>query len=153
MDRGALVPDELIIGMIKNHLVAAGEKGWLLDGMPRTLAQAEALDKMGCTPDTMIVLDVPDEELITRICGRRTDPVTGKIYHLTYAPPPAEIAGRLTQRSDDTKEKLVTRLAAYHQNLAPILGFYGKQGKVVRIKGDQNKDHVWAIIDRHLGHE
>lgn len=77
--------------MIKNGLIAAGEQGWILDGMPRTEVQAKALDAMGCTPDTMIVLDVPDEELVERICGRRGDPETGKIYHLKFNPPPPEV--------------------------------------------------------------
>jgi adenylate kinase len=73
--------------MIKQHLVAAGDKGWILDGMPRTVVQAKSLDEMGCTPDIMFVLDVPDEELVERIVGRRNDPVTGKIYHLKFNPP------------------------------------------------------------------
>eukprot|EP01126_Amoeba_proteus_P056238 TRINITY_DN704_c0_g1_i2.p1 TRINITY_DN704_c0_g1~~TRINITY_DN704_c0_g1_i2.p1 ORF type:complete len:214 (+),score=62.45 TRINITY_DN704_c0_g1_i2:446-1087(+) len=150
MDNGALVPDEVIIKMIKNKLVAAKEKGWLLDGMPRTLAQAEALDKMGCVPDTMIVLDVPDSELVKRVCGRRSDPQTGKIYHLTFNPPPPEIASRMVQRSDDTEDKLTSRLTAYHKNLQPILEYYGKQNKVLRINGNQSKEAVWSIIEAHL---
>eukprot|EP01127_Copromyxa_protea_P003188 TRINITY_DN13048_c0_g1_i1.p1 TRINITY_DN13048_c0_g1~~TRINITY_DN13048_c0_g1_i1.p1 ORF type:complete len:279 (+),score=70.37 TRINITY_DN13048_c0_g1_i1:90-839(+) len=149
MDRGALVPDDLIIGMIKQHLVNAGDKGWILDGMPRTQVQAQALDAMGCTPDIMFVLDVPDEELVERIVGRRNDPETGKIYHLKFSPPTDQaVIDRLKQRSDDTEEKLRPRLVAYHQNLNPIVSYYGD--KVVRIKGNQPSKHVWAIIDKHL---
>lgn len=134
--------------MIKKHLVEAGDKGWILDGMPRTEVQAKALDAMGCTPEIMFVLDVPDEELVERIVGRRNDPVTGKIYHLKFNPPPKDVESRLKQRSDDTEEKLRPRLVAYHQNLDPIVSYYGN--KVVRIKGNQPSSHVWAILDKHL---
>ena len=93
--------------MVKNRLAQADcrERGWLLDGYPRSESQAEALEQAGIKPDVFLLLEVPDSVLVERVVGRRLDPVTGKIYHLIFSPPPAEVAGRLTQRSDDTEEK------------------------------------------------
>ena len=100
---------------------------WLLDGFPRTAAQAEALAEAGCTADCFLFLDVPDESLVERVVGRRTDPVTGKIYHLTFSPPGAddeEVLNRLEHRSDDTEEKVVVRLEQFHANVAAVKGSY-----------------------------
>merc|ERR1719182_1304040 len=109
MERGELVPDEVIIGIVKDRLAESDckENGWLLDGFPRTEAQAIALEKAGILPKKVLFLQVPDEMLIERVVGRRSDPETGKIYHLKYSPPENdEIAARLTQRADDTEEKV-----------------------------------------------
>ncbi|XP_040368790.1 adenylate kinase 2, chloroplastic isoform X2 [Rosa chinensis] len=94
--------------MVKERLLQpdSREKGWLLDGYPRSSSQAIALKEFGFEPDLFILLDVPEEILVDRVVGRRLDPVTGKIYHLKYSPPETpEIAARLTQRFDDTEEK------------------------------------------------
>jgi adenylate kinase len=109
MQKGMLVPDEIVVTMVKNKLLEAVDQsgGWLLDGYPRSLSQAEALDALNIRPQLFILLDVPDEVLVQRSVGRRYDPVTGKIYHLMYAPPETpEIAARLTHRLDDTEEKV-----------------------------------------------
>uniref|UniRef100_A0A803KZX6 adenylate kinase n=1 Tax=Chenopodium quinoa TaxID=63459 RepID=A0A803KZX6_CHEQI len=109
MDKGQLVPDEIVVMMVKDRLMQpdSQEKGWILDGYPRSLSQAIALKDFGFQPDLFILLEVPEELLVERVVGRRLDPVTGKIYHLTYSPPESdEIASRLTQRFDDTEEKV-----------------------------------------------
>ncbi|XP_040368791.1 adenylate kinase 2, chloroplastic isoform X3 [Rosa chinensis] len=110
MDKGQLVPDEIVVMMVKERLLQpdSREKGWLLDGYPRSSSQAIALKEFGFEPDLFILLDVPEEILVDRVVGRRLDPVTGKIYHLKYSPPETpEIAARLTQRFDDTEEKFI----------------------------------------------
>ncbi|KAH0658911.1 hypothetical protein KY285_027458 [Solanum tuberosum] len=106
MDKGQLVPNEIVVTMVKERLMRpdSQEKGWLLDGYPRSSSQAVALKEF--QPDLFILLEVPEEILVERVVGRRLDPVTGRIYHLKYSPPETdEIAARLTQRFDDTEEK------------------------------------------------
>lgn len=101
------------------------ECGWLLDGFPRTPAQAEALADAGVSADCFIFLNVPDEVLVERVVGRRTDPETGKIYHMTFSPPEEEeILARLEQRSDDTEEKVKVRLEQFYANVAAVKGSY-----------------------------
>jgi len=127
MESGKLVPDEVIIGIVKDRLEEEDckENGWLLDGFPRTQAQAKALEDAGITGDCFIMLNVPDGDLVERVVGRRTDPETGDIYHMTFKPPPtAEIEARLDQRSDDTEEKVKVRLEQYHANVAAVKGSY-----------------------------
>jgi adenylate kinase len=113
MQKGMLVPNEIVVTMVKNKLLEAVDQsgGWLLDGYPRSLSQSMALDALDIRPQLFILLDVPDEILVQRSVGRRYDPVTGKIYHLMYAPPETpEIAARLTQCLDDTEEKVSCRI-------------------------------------------
>lgn len=127
MESGKLVPDEVIIGIVKDRLDEddCKEQGWLLDGFPRTQAQAKALEDEGITGDCFIMLNVPDEDLVERVVGRRTDPETGDIYHMTFSPPPTEeIEARLVQRSDDTEEKVKVRLEQYHANVAAVKDSY-----------------------------
>ena len=96
-----------------------------MDGFPRTRAQADALARAGIECDAFVFLDVPDKDLIERVVGRRTDPVDGKIYHMKFSPPPnEEVAARLTQRGDDTEEKVKVRLEAFHSNVASIIDCY-----------------------------
>lgn len=135
MDRGELVPDDLIIGLLKEEISGA-KKGWLIDGMPRTRVQAEAMSKMGLDPEVFITLEVPDGILEERITLRRSDPVTGKIYHLKFNPAKdPEVAMRLTQRKDDTAEALKTRLVSYHKNLTAVKAFYKEKGVLCEIDG------------------
>nr|KYP68787.1 hypothetical protein KK1_022428 [Cajanus cajan] len=108
MEKGQLVPDEIVVMMVKDRLLQpdSKENGWLLDGYPRSLSQATALKGFGFEPDIFLLLEVSEDVLVERVVGRRLDPVTGKIYHLKYSPPETEeIAARLTQRFDDTEEK------------------------------------------------
>lgn len=140
MQQGALVPDDLVIAMIMERIAEPDcKKGFLLDGFPRTLPQAEALTLaltgQGVQVDHVPLIDVPDSEIITRITGRRIDPVTGKIYHIQFDPPPAEFAARIIQRSDDTEATVKNRLAKYHSETAPIIPYYEKKGLLRRISG------------------
>jgi adenylate kinase len=147
MDSGQLVPDEVIIGVIIDRLAETDcvERGWLLDGFPRTRAQADALSAAGLVCDVFVLLDVPDSLLVERVCGRRSDPETGKIYHIKYSPPEsAEVAARLTQRSDDTEEAISVRIAAFHKNLGAIMDVYSSC--TVRVEGSRKPAEVWNDI-------
>lgn len=151
MDGGELVPDALITDVVLARLAEADCRrlGWLLDGFPRTAAQSDALTEAGIVPDAFVMLDVPDAELIERVEGRRTDPKTGKIYHIKSAPPPAgEIAARCEQRSDDTKEKVVVRLKAFHEQTQAVLTAY--ETMVQTINGSRTKAEIFADIQSHL---
>ena len=147
MDSGKLVPDQLVIDLVAEKLASeeCAKCGWLLDGFPRTRAQAEALAAQGAKVDCFVSLEVPDEALVERVVGRRTDPVTGKIYHTKFDPPPAgEIADRVTQRSDDTEEKVRVRLDQFHKNVAAVSDFYS--GVMTVVNGKQAKDVVYGQV-------
>jgi len=147
MDSGKLVPDEVIIGVVKDRLDESDcvESGWLLDGFPRTPAQAEALADAGVSADCFIFLNVPDDVLVERVVGRRTDPETGKIYHMTFSPPEdEEILARLEQRSDDTEEKVKVRLEQFHANVDAVKGSY--TDIAVEVDGTKKPDEVSATI-------
>lgn len=151
MEKGMLVPDEIVVQMVKERLLQpdAEEKGWLLDGYPRSLSQAAALESFGIHPELFILLDVDEEILVERVVGRRLDPVTGKIYHLKYSPPEnEEIAARLTQRFDDTEEKVKLRLATHHENVEAVLGVY--ENITLKINGNASKEDVFSEIDKSL---
>ncbi|XP_018509518.1 adenylate kinase 5, chloroplastic isoform X1 [Brassica rapa] len=138
MNSGSLVPDEIVIAMVAARLSRedAKKNGWLLDGFPRTFAQAQSLDKLNVKPDIFLLLDVPDEILIERCVGRRLDPVTGKIYHIkSYPPESDEVKARLVMRPDDTEEKVKARLQIYKQNSEAIISAYSD----VMIKIDANR--------------
>ena len=151
MGAGGLVPDEVVIDLIaKRTLADDAQAGFLLDGFPRTVPQAEALARTlivaGITLDLVLVLEVPDELIVDRITGRRSDPETGAIYHLKFNPPPAEVADRVVQRSDDTEEACRTRLAKYHAETTPVLPFFEAQGIVKRVDGVGTPDEVTARV-------
>ncbi|KAL6659581.1 hypothetical protein ACP70R_003621 [Stipagrostis hirtigluma subsp. patula] len=151
MEKGQLVPDDIVVNMVKDRLLQqdAQENGWLLDGYPRSYSQAMALETLGIRPDIFIMLDVPEELLVERVVGRRLDPVTGKIYHLKYSPPESEeIAARLTQRFDDTEEKVKLRLQTHNQNVESLLTTY--EDVIAKVKGDATVEAVFAEIDKLL---
>lgn len=151
MDSGGLVPDQLIIDIIIARLAETDcvEKGWLLDGFPRTRAQADALSGAGLTPDAFLLLDVPDGMLVERVVGRRSDPETGIIYHVKFKPPPSdEIAARLIQRSDDTEEAIMVRIKAFHDNVNAIIGAY--TSNILRIDGNRDPNLVWAQLRANI---
>jgi len=151
MDAGKLVPDEVIIGVVKDRLDESDcvESGWLLDGFPRTPAQAEALADAGVTADCFIFLNVPDEALIERVVGRRTDPETGKIYHMTFSPPnDEEVLARLEQRSDDTEEKVKVRLEQFHANVDAVKGSY--TDIATEVDGTQKPEEVSVTIMKSI---
>ncbi len=139
-DAGKLVPDDLVNRMVEDRLGQDDcNSGFLLDGFPRTVAQAEALDAMmeamGRKMEHVLLLEVDDSVLVERITGRRSDPESGRVYHVKFDPPPADIAPRLIQRSDDTEEVLNQRLEEYHEKTAPLIPYYEKAGLLRRVKG------------------
>jgi len=130
MDSGGLVSDELIINLVKERIAQSDcASGFLFDGFPRTLVQAEALIEGGVTIDQVIEIDVADEEIVKRIAGRRVHPGSGRIYHIEHNPP--KVAGiddatgePLIQRDDDKEQTVRNRLAVYHQQTKPLIAFY-----------------------------
>lgn len=150
MDNGDLVPNEVVVEMVKNKLAEPQvmEHGWLLDGYPRSAEQAEAIEAENIRPDVFLLVNVPDEDLVERVVGRRNDPVTGEIYHLKFKPPPAEIVDRLEQRSDDTEEMVRRRLDTYHKNVEAVVGYY--KNELVEIDGAQDMDTVFGTIKTAL---
>jgi nucleoside diphosphate kinase/adenylate kinase family enzyme len=151
MDSGGLVPDKLIIDIIIARLAENDcvKNGWLLDGFPRTRGQADALAEAGLTCDTFILLNVPDHLLVERVCGRRSDPDTGIIYHIKYKPAPTEeIAARLTQRSDDTEDAITVRIQNFHANVLAIIDAY--QNQLVSVDGTRAPAVVWAELQTRI---
>jgi len=149
MAQGKLVPDDLVINLVKVALSSDDviEHGYLLDGFPRTLNQAKAMHDSDIIPEKLIVLETPDDILFERITGRRLDPDTNKTYHIKFNPPPNdEVAGRLIQRDDDTEEKLKTRLDQYHENIQLIKEFYGENFMVEIINADRPVEAVYADV-------
>jgi adenylate kinase len=152
MDSGKLVPDQLVIDLVAEKLMSdeCVDRGFLLDGFPRTAAQARALSTQGVQVDAFISLSVPDDVLVERVCGRTTDPVTGTIYHTKFDPPPAgEVADRCVQRDDDTEEKCRVRLEAFHEHVGAVSEFY--KDVTTEVNGDRAKDVVYAAIAAGLG--
>ena len=137
---GDLVPDALTIAIVDERVKEDDCKnGYILDGFPRTLPQAkalsDALSKTHSELDAVLVMEVPEEELIIRTTGRRLDTATGEIYHIKYKPPPAEIVKRLTHREDDHEEIVLERLKKYQADTTPVLPYYEKLGLVQNISG------------------
>ena len=160
MDAGKLVPDELIINLIQDTLGKGGfEKGWILDGFPRTLAQAEALDRMlgaaGEKVSSVLFLDVPAAVLLERIVGRRSCPKCGNVHHIKFHPPKVEgvcdkCQTALVQRADDTEEKAKVRQAAFEADTAAVIPYYERQKLVTRVDGLLAPDAVFSRIQGAL---
>ena len=155
MKRGDLVPDSLVIDMVIERIGASDcARGFMLDGFPRTRAQAaaldEALDAVGVQLDAVVLFEVPDALIERRITGRRSDPETGAIYHLEFNPPPAEATGRLVQRKDDTVEACQARLSKYHADTSPVIPYYEERGLLVRVDGVGDPEEVAVRIDAAL---
>eukprot|EP00762_Andalucia_godoyi_P001718 ANDGO_07163.mRNA.1 Adenylate kinase len=151
MEAGKLVPDQIIIDLVLDRLAQTDcrNQGWLLDGFPRTRKQALALSAVGVLPDRFVQLDVPDFLLVERVTGRRTDPATGKIYHMKFSPPDSkEVAARLVQRADDNEETVRTRLQEYHKNAKEVLEEYA--GLVKRFDGTGAPDDVFLQIKAYI---
>ena len=151
MKAGQLVPDAVVIGMILERIRSSDcANGFMLDGFPRTLLQAEALDAAltaaKVTLDAVVLLEVPDQLIVDRITGRRSDPDTGTIYHLVFSPPPPELLPRLVHRKDDTVEAVTTRLAKYHSETAPIIPFYADKQILRRVDGVGEPDIVTTRV-------
>jgi len=132
MDSGGLVPDEVIIGLVKERIQEPDcEKGFLFDGFPRTIPQADAMKEAGVPIDAVVDIDVPDEEIIKRMSGRRAHLASGRTYHIVYNPPKVEgkddVTGEpLVQRDDDKEETVKKRLDVYHEQTEPLIDYYKK---------------------------
>jgi len=135
MDTGQLVTDEIIIGLVKDRISENDcINGYLLDGFPRTLPQADAVTNAGIEIDAVIEIDVPDSEIVTRMAGRRVHLASGRTYHLVYNPPKVEgkdnrTGEDLVQRDDDKEEVVLDRLKVYHDLTKPLIGYYKDQAK------------------------
>ena len=147
MDKGLLVPDKIIMELIKIRLSKDDAKnGLLFDGFPRTIPQAMALEKL--TSVSMVVsLVVQDDEIVSRIAGRRTDPETGEIYHVEYKPAPQDIRSRLLQRDDDTEDTVRNRLSTFHKQTAPLSDFYRDKGILIEVDGSGDIEQVSSSIE------
>ncbi len=161
MDQGLLVPDEVTIRITGERISQPDcANGFLLDGFPRTLAQAEALDKLlsdlGIKLDAVINLQVPEGVLIPRLTGRRVCRNCGASFHMVFNPPTAEgvcdrCEGELYQRSDDNEETAVNRLSVYNTQTAPLIAYYQEQGVLKNIDGEQEIHQVLVSIGKALG--
>ncbi|HEV7774907.1 MAG TPA: adenylate kinase [Conexibacter sp.] len=160
MDAGELVPDELVIDLIVDRIGADDARdGFILDGFPRTRAQADALakafDELGRRITAVLLFDVPDEDLVRRISGRRVSVKTGRVYHVESDPPKHEgrcdvDGSRLVQRDDDKPEVVEKRLEVYHDETEPLVAYYDERGLLRRIDGTRPPtevhDHVRAVL-------
>jgi len=164
MDAGGLVPDEVIIGLVKERIKDADcANGFLFDGFPRTIPQAEAMKQAGVDIDYVVEIDVPDEEIVKRLSGRRVHLPSGRTYHVVFNPPKAagkdDVTGEdLIQRDDDKEETVLKRLEVYHSQTKQLVNYYsswaaqgGKAPKYVRVNGigsvDGIRDQIFAALN------
>jgi adenylate kinase len=165
MDAGGLVPDDVIIGLVKERIQEADcQKGFLFDGFPRTIPQADAMKEAGVAIDAVVDIDVPDSEIIKRMSGRRVHLASGRTYHIVFNPPKVEgkddVTGEpLIQRDDDQEETVRKRLDVYHSQTEPLIGYYKKwessgqaaAPKYVRIEGvgkvDEIRNQIFSALD------
>ncbi len=162
MDEGGLVSDDIIMGMVKERIKEDDCKnGYLFDGFPRTIPQAEAMKEAGIGIDAVVEIDVPDEEIIKRMSGRRVHLPSGRTYHVIYNPPKEEgkddVTGEpLVQRDDDKEETVRERLRVYHEQTEPLIDFYTKEAeqgnvKYVKVNGvgsvEEIRDAIFAGLD------
>jgi adenylate kinase len=146
MESGQLVPDQVIIGLIEGRLNEPdASNGVLFDGFPRTIPQAEALARI-TEVSAVISIEVPDEDIVNRIVGRRMDPETGEIYHVSFKPPPPEVEGRLIQRKDDNEDTVRLRLAAYYEQTKPLGEWYGNMGILAIVDGTGSIQEVGQSV-------
>jgi adenylate kinase len=166
MDSGGLVPDDVIIGLVKERIQESDcEAGFLFDGFPRTIPQADAMKDAGVSIDAVVDINVPDEEIIKRMSGRRVHLASGRTYHITFNPPKEEgkddVTGEpLIQRDDDREETVRNRLDVYHAQTEPLIDYYKgweKTGepaapKYIRIEGvgkvDEIRDQIFSALDK-----
>ena len=156
MDAGQLVPDDVVIGIIKERLAKDDcANGFILDGFPRTIPQAEALDAMGVIIDKVIDIEVPDVKIAARMSGRRVCKDCGSSYHLEYKAPKAEgvcdaCEGELIQRKDDAPETVLDRLAVYHKQTEPLKDYYSKKGILRIVEGQEEIADTSALTLKAL---
>ncbi|MTI71175.1 MAG: adenylate kinase [Firmicutes bacterium] len=163
MDKGLLVPDDLVVAIVKDRLTEDDcKEGFLLDGFPRTVAQADALDNelknLDCKLDRALNIQVEKEELVERITGRRICKDCGATYHIKYNPPKADgicdkCGGELYQRKDDTVDTVTKRIEVYFNQTSPLIDYYTKKNILTNIDGEQSIDDVFEDIVKALGSE
>ena len=152
MEAGQLVPDEVVIGIIKDRLKDDDCKnGFILDGFPRTIPQAQALVDMGIDIDKVIDIEVPDEKIIARMSGRRVCSKCANSYHMEYKKPKVDgicdaCGGELVQRKDDAPETVLARLEEYHEMTEPLKGFYDKLGKLKVVEGQEDVSDTTSLV-------
>ncbi len=161
IDKGLLVPDELTIQIVKERLNKDDcRKGFILDGFPRTIPQAEylekALEEMGVSLDVVLNIHVPDEEIVKRLSGRRVCPNCGASYHVLYNPPEVEgicdsCSHKVVQREDDKEETVKNRLKTYHDQTEPLIDFYRNKGKLVTVVGQEKLEDTTSNVLKALG--
>ena len=157
IDKGLLVPDEVVIGIIKERLAEDDCKnGFILDGFPRTTAQADALEKMGIPIDYAVSIEVDDSIILDRLGGRRECSGCGATYHIKYNPSKSgdkceKCGGELITRPDDCEETIMSRLKVYHETTEVLKDYYEKRGKLIKINGDAGVDEITKEIFAALG--
>ncbi len=159
--RGALVPDDVIVGMIGERLKQSDcQHGFVLDGFPRTIPQAQSLDellaRLGCKLDCVLSVKVPQTEIVARLSGRRTCKNCGAPYHVSFEPPRAQgicdkCGGELIQREDDREETITRRLEVYENQTAPLAGYYRERGLLREVDGVGSIDQIRARVNTALG--
>ena len=156
MDAGKLVPDDVVIGIIKERLAQSDcANGFILDGFPRTIAQADALSDMGICIDKVIDIDVKDEEILKRLSGRRVCSACGSSYHILYKKPEKEgvcnnCGGELVQRKDDSEETIKERLTVYHEQTEPLKSYYAEKGILRTVEGQEEVKDTTALTLKAL---
>lgn len=151
MDKGALVPDSTIIGILKERLMQDDcEKGFILDGVPRTVAQAQAIDDMGIKIEKVVSIEVPDEEIMSRLSNRRACTSCGATYHMIYKPSAKgdkceKCGGALVIRDDDKPETIKARLNLYHEQTEPLKEFYDKKGLLIMVQGQEKVEDTTRL--------
>ena len=159
MNEGNLVPDSIIIGIIKERLAGDDCKdGYILDGVPRTIAQAEALDEMGVAVDCVLSLEVSDQVIVDRMSGRVICSLCGSSYHLVSKKPQVEgkcnrCGGELVTRPDDAPETVLKRLVAYHEQTEPLKAYYAKRGLLKEVQGENGVEQTTQAVLCALGVE
>lgn len=157
IDAGKLVPDELVIDLVVNRLKEEDCKnGYILDGFPRTVAQAKAMEELGIYIDKVVEISVPDDEIVKRISGRRNCKDCGTIYHMTDNPSKSgdrcdKCGGELVCRADDTEETVRKRLAVYHEETKPVSDYYEAKGEMIKIDSSGTVEQTTAALWKALG--
>lgn len=156
IDKGLLVPDDVVIGIVRDRLKEDDCKnGFILDGFPRTVPQAQALDDMGIEIDKVIDIQVPDEKIVQRLSGRRVCSGCGASYHLLYKKPEKDgvcnlCGAQLVQRTDDREETVLERLKVYHEQTEPLVDYYRKKNKLVVVEGQEEVSDTTALTLKAL---